>query len=119
MGHSVGCTAIHKSGFRRDRDSIHHSFIEILGHLRIGDVLLEQIDTYVEVLGNPVHVGFRDSVQYDLVIIGGCHHFRDGIVRRDRIFHAPQLEFQSEIPVYGQTVQPDLHAVGFLLRPEQ
>ena len=119
MGHSVGCTAVHESGFRSNRDSIHHPFIEILGHLRIGDVLLEQIDAYVEVLGNPVHVGFRDSVQYDLVIIGGCHHFRDGIVRRDRILHAPQLEFQSEIPVYGQTVQPDLHAVGFLLRPEQ
>ena len=111
MRPSVAVPAIYETGVRRNRHGTYHPVIEKLGNLRVGDIIIENEHTDVEILRDSAHVSLCDSVQYDAVIVCRADDFRNRIVGGDGIFDAPELELESEVPVDGKTVDPDFDSV--------
>jgi len=112
---SVAVPAIYETGVGRNRHGTYHPVIEELGYLRVGDIIIENEHADVEILGNAVHVGLRDAVQDNAVIVCRADDFRNRIVSRDGIFDTPELKLESEVPVNGKTVDPDFDSVGLFL----
>ena len=95
-------------------DSVLHHFPELAYRFRIGLALPESIYRDIVVLGDTVHVVLGDPVEDDILIVPlpGHEPVYKRIVRY-RILHSAELYLETEVPVYGHSVGPDVDSVLF------